>query len=333
MKAISLFSGAGGDSIGLKNAGLNVIAFSEFNRDAVQTHLEAFPESKWIGSKVKGDITKIPDSEFQFEQIKLIFAGFPCQGFSNAGKKDVSDPRNKLFYEFLRVVKLVQPEWIMGENVSGLLTRKTDDGKSKVIDVIQQEFASIGYTLSCKVYDVSEAGVSQSRKRLLLIGNRLNIPFTMPEFNLPKQGIRQYIEESLEGALETSLDPPPECIFPIGEHIELSGTPHSYLVLKHPDLISFTKRISPHHSEILDLSKPSKTIICAYSFQPRLYVCLKKPSGKKYVRCLLNSELAQIQGFPKDHPFKGSEASIKKQIGNAVPSKIVELLTRSILEI
>jgi site-specific DNA-cytosine methylase len=48
---------------------------------------------------------------------------------------------------------------------------------------------------------------------------------------------------------------------------------------------------------------------------------------------LLNSELAQIQGFPKDHPFKGSEASIKKQIGNAVPSKIVELLTRSILEI
>ena len=333
MKAISLFSGAGGDSIGLKNAGLNVIAFSEYNRDAVQTHLEAFPESKWIGSKVKGDITKIPDSEFDFQNIKLIFAGFPCQGFSNAGKKDVSDPRNKLFYEFLRVVNLVQPEWIMGENVSGLLTRKTDDGNSKVIDVIQQEFASIGYTLSCKIYDVSEAGVSQSRKRLLLIGNRLNIPFVMPEFNLPKQGIRQYIEESLEGALETPLDPPPECVLPIAEHMEPTGTPHSYLILKHPDLISFTKRISPHHSEILDLSKPSKTIICAYSFQPRLYVCLKKPSGKRYVRCLLNSELAQIQGFPKDHPFKGSEASIKKQIGNAVPSKIVELLTRSILEI
>jgi len=332
MEAISLFSGAGGDSIGIKHAGINVVAFSEFNKDAIKTHLAAFPESKLLGSTVKGDITKIPDSEFEnFKNIKLVFAGFPCQGFSNAGKKDVNDPRNKLFYEFLRVVRIVKPEWIMGENVSGLLTRKTDDGQHKVIDVIKKEFEDVGYSLSCKIYDVSDVGVPQARKRLLLIGNRLNIKFEMPVFTLPKQGIRGIIEETLDGAIETSLEPPPQCIFKIQKELEITGSPHSYLCLKHPDLISFGKRISPHHSEILDLNSPCKTIICAYTFQPRLYVCIQTPT-KKYVRCLTNNELAQIQSFPKDYPFKGSDSSIKKQIGNAVPSKIVEQLVKSILE-
>jgi DNA (cytosine-5)-methyltransferase 1 len=335
MNAISLFSGAGGDSLGLKDAGLNVVAFSEFNKDAIQTHLEAFPGSVLLGKDFKGDITKIPDSEFEVykDTIKIVFAGFPCQGFSNAGKKDINDPRNKLFYEFLRVVKIINPEWIIGENVSGLLTRKTDDGQTKVIDVIKKEFLDIGYNLECKVYDVSDAGVSQSRKRLILIGNRKNITFSMPEFNLKKQGLVHIIENSLDGAIETSLNPPNECIFKLEEELVPSGTPHSYLLLKHPQLISFGKRISPHHSEILDLNKPCKTVICAYTFQPRLYVCLETPSKKRFVRCLLNKELAQIQGFPKDHPFKGSDSSIKKQIGNAVPSTLIKYLTQFILEI
>ena len=81
MNAISLFSGAGGDSLGLKDAGLNVVAFSEFNKDAIQTHLEAFPGSVLLGKDFKGDITKIPDSEFEVykDTIKIVFAGFPCQ--------------------------------------------------------------------------------------------------------------------------------------------------------------------------------------------------------------------------------------------------------------
>lgn len=334
MNAISLFSGAGGDSLGMKYAGLNVVAFSEFNKDAIKTHQAAFPDSVWLGSTVKGDISKIVDSEFEpyADKIKLVFAGFPCQGFSNAGKKDENDPRNKMFYQFLRVVKIVKPDWIMGENVSGLLTRKTDDGKTKVIDVIKSEFESIGYTLSCKVYDVSTAGVSQTRKRLFMIGNKLEIPFVMPTFSLPKQGIRNYIEPTLDGAIETTLIPPSECIYMIPE-LEVSGTPHPYLVIKHPDLISFGKRISPHHAEILDLNKPCKTIICAYTFQPRLYVCLQTPSGKRFVRCLVSQELAQIQGFPRTHPFVGNSSSITKQIGNAVPAKMIELLTNSILQI
>lgn len=332
--AISLFSGAGGDTLGIQQAGIRVVAFSENNRKCVDTHRQAWPDSKWLGEGVKGDITKIPDSEFEAYKGKIfiVFAGFPCQGFSNAGKKDVNDPRNRMFYEFLRVVRIVQPQWIMGENVAGLLTRKTDDGESKVIDVIAKEFGDIGYPVQYKVYDMSTAGVPQSRKRLAIIGNRMGLPFTMPNLQEPKRGLRDIMEPSMEGAIETTLDIPPECAVQVPEDAEPIGIPHPFMIRKHNEnLISFRKRDSPIHSEVLDLRNPCKTLICAYTFQPRLYVGLVKPSGKRYIRCLTTREAAQIQGFPADHPFAGSRDDIIKQCGNAVPSQFVREMVQAML--
>lgn len=330
--AISLFSGAGGDSLGMERAGLKVVAFSENNAKAVATHKAAWPESKWLGESVKGDISKIADEELTpyTDKIFMVFAGFPCQGFSNAGKKDTSDPRNRMFHQFLRVAEIVRPQWIMGENVAGLLTKKTDDGASSVIDVIQARFTEIGYPIVFNVYDMSNVGVSQSRKRLVLIGNRMSIPFVLPTFAMPKKGLLEIAEPSMEGAIETTLDIPPECAVSVPDDAEPTGTPHPYMVLKHgQNLISFRKRDSPLHSEVLDLRKPCKTLICAYTFQPRLYIGLIKPNGKRYIRCLTVREAAQIQGFPADHPFAGSRDDAIKQIGNAVPSQfIAELVTR-----
>jgi DNA (cytosine-5)-methyltransferase 1 len=332
--AISLFSGAGGDTLGMENAGIKVVAFSENNKDCILTHKAQFPESKLLGESVKGDISKIPDTEFEAYtgKIHVVFAGFPCQGFSNAGKKDANDPRNKMFHQFLRVVNIVKPTWIIGENVSGLLTKKTDDGDSKVMDVIQEHFTDIGYPLKYKVYDMSSLGVPQSRKRLLMIGNCKHIPFEMPEFKEAKKGLQHIVQPVLENAMECSLDPPKDCVVSIPEDIEPQGTPHPYLVKKYTEgLISFSKRDSPIHSEVLNLNNPCKTIICAYTFQPRHYVCLKKPSGKTYIRCLTVSELGQIQGFPKDYPFKGSQDAMIKQIGNAVPSTCIKKIVETVI--
>lgn len=335
MDAISLFSGAGGDTLGMMRANLNVVAFSENNRDAIQTHMSMFPESKWLGSSVKGDITKIPDAEFEQYRgkIRVVFAGFPCQGFSHAGKKRADDPRNKLFYEFLRAVRLIQPDWIIGENVAGLLSRKTDDGNGRVIDVIQQEFSDIGYPLAFKVYDLTSVGVAQKRKRFIMVGNRLNVPYSLPDFNDTPRGIREYIQPTLEGAVEYTLaHPPDECIHDIPQ-TSVSGTAHPYLLKKLSDgEISFGKRVSPTHAQIMDLGKPSNTIICAYSFQPRLFVCLRTPDKKLFIRCMTPTELGQIQGFSKEHTFSGSLPSVVKQIGNAVPAPLIERLARSFLE-
>jgi DNA (cytosine-5)-methyltransferase 1 len=333
--AISLFSGAGGDTIGMEAAGVKVVAFSENNKSCVNTHKTAFPDSKWLGEKVKGDISKIPDEEFQpyTDKLFMVFAGFPCQGFSNAGKKDVSDPRNRMFHQFLRVVRITRPEWIMGENVAGLLTKKTDDGESKVIDVIQTYFSEIGYPIVFNVYDMKTVGVSQSRKRLAIIGNRLSIQFQLPVFTETVRGLQDIVETTLEGAIETSLPIPPECLVPVPQEMEITGRPHPFMVLKHEEnLISFGKRDSSIHSEVLDIRKPCKTLICAYTFQPRLYIGLQKPDGKKYIRCLTIREAAQIQGFPVDHPFQGSHDDIIKQIGNAVPGRFIHRMVEAMIQ-
>ena len=91
---------------------------------------------------------KTDDKEFTKykDVVNLIFAGFPCQGFSNAGKKKINDPRNTLFKEFLRATKIIKPKYIIGENVKGLLTRKTETGE-KYIDIIVREFQIIGYNV------------------------------------------------------------------------------------------------------------------------------------------------------------------------------------------
>lgn len=332
--AISLFSGAGGDTIGMENAGLKVVAFSENNAKCVSTHKDMFPDSKWLGEGVKGDISKIPDSEFEpyANKLFMVFAGFPCQGFSNAGKKNINDPRNRMFHQFLRVVQITKPEWIMGENVAGLLTKKTDDGQSKVIDIIQEHFSEIGYPVVFNVYDMSNVGVPQARKRLAIVGNRLSIPFQLPVFNIAKKGIRDIMEPTLENAIETDLSLPSECVVEISDDMTPTGTPHPFMVLKHSEnLISFRKRDSPIHSEVLDLRKPCKTVICAYTFQPRLYVGLRKPNGKTYIRCLTIMEAAQIQGFPATHVFSGSRDDAIKQIGNAVPAKFVTSMVQAML--
>jgi len=122
-KAISLFSGMGGDSLGIVNAKWKLVAYSEKDKIFRETHDLNF-KCDLLGN---GDITKTPDSEFEKHNgsVKLIFAGFPCQGFSNAGKKQADDPRNTLFKEFLRASRLIQPDYIIGENVMGLKTKYT----------------------------------------------------------------------------------------------------------------------------------------------------------------------------------------------------------------
>ena len=108
IKAISLFSGMGGDSLGMETAGVRVIAYSENDRMAIKSHNANFPDSVLLGSPSnRYNLTRIPDSEFTpyRGQVNLIFAGFPCQGFSQGGKKLPSDPRNTLFREFVLAKK------------------------------------------------------------------------------------------------------------------------------------------------------------------------------------------------------------------------------------
>ena len=177
MKAISLFSGMGGDSLGMKKAGFEVIAHSEINPVFQQTHKVNFPDCQLIGT---GDLSKTTDDELAsfagdpLGPVDLIFAGFPCQGFSNAGQKKVNDPRNTLFKEFLRATKIIQPNYIIGENVKGLLSRKNFEGRN-YIDLIKESFEEEGYKIFYETLLASDYGLPQKRERLFIVGIKESI--------------------------------------------------------------------------------------------------------------------------------------------------------------
>jgi DNA (cytosine-5)-methyltransferase 1 len=278
-----------------------------------------------------------------------------CQGFSNAGKKAVDDPRNTLFLEFLRATKLLEPSLIIGENVKGLLSRKTSTGEL-YIDVIVAEFEKIGYNVLYQVFKTEKFNVPQSRERLIIIGVKKDNPYGWtPKFPTEMKcnpNLKSIVKYSMEGAVK--VDPnwfaeiPKECI--ISDLLDTKVYPdnngaHPYLMSminadeasrfysgkQHDYLFSFGKRNSPIHCEIVDIRQPSKTIICTYDHQPRLYVPIQNASGC-YLRMFTADELKQIQGFPSDYKLCGNMKEQIVQIGNAVPPPLIKAVVEKIIK-
>jgi len=352
MKAISLFSGMGGDSLGIEDAGFNVVAYSEKEFVFRKTHDMNFPLSILIeDTKGGSDITKIPDSEFEKYTVDLVFAGFPCQGFSNAGKKDINDVRNTLFREFLRCVKIVKPKYIIGENVKGLLTRRDKD-KNLYIDVIVKEFQDAGYQVEYKLFKTDKYGIPQKRERLIIAGIRDDGDNPKVEFPTEIKGVpnlKTIVKFNMMGTIKIEIDDfdmttiPDECILVDMSNTENELNPHPYLTLKSKtrgetyagktwkSLLSFGKRDSPIHCEIIDIRKPCKTVICTYGHQPRFFVPLRNQNGY-FLRCLLPDELKQIQGFPVDYQISGSISKQITQIGNAVPPPLIRQVINSLIK-
>jgi DNA (cytosine-5)-methyltransferase 1 len=355
--AISLFSGLGGDSLGLKQAGCDVIAYNELKPKFCESHQANFPNCELIKDGEVLDISKISDACFAKYKGKtdILFAGFPCQGFSNAGKKKDNDPRNTLFREFLRAATLIEPSMIIGENVKGLLSKKTEQAGVSYIDVIVAEFEKLGYEVKHQVCKADQYGVPQKRERLIIVGTKKGNPHGwVPKFPEPlktKPNLKNIVAYSMEGSLK--VDPslfegiPAECILTDMSdnkpYLE-NNKAHPYLVGKltadeskrtytgktHPTLFSFGKRGSPIHCEIVNIKQAAKTIICTYDHQPRFFVPLKNPSGT-YLRMLLPDELKQIQGFPPEHIVMGSQKEKIIQIGNAVPPPLIKAIVEAMI--
>jgi DNA (cytosine-5)-methyltransferase 1 len=371
-RAISLFSGCGGDTLGLENANYKVVAFSEFKASAIKTHQLVFPDSVHLVNPINQcpDILTIPPKVFEPYKgtIDVLVAGCPCQGFSHAGKKNPGDPRNELIHQVLRVANIVQPTWIVFENVKGLMARTGTDPETKqsrlVIDIIKDLFKRNGYNTTNKIIQVTDAGVPQKRQRLILIAHRSTETKLYPHIpwhritsypSIPT--IRHILQHHLYNATEftkvpADLDPR---FWITTTATEPTGTPHPNLVrlvkglrnasskeieanpqiadlITEPNgLISFGKRSGGYHGEVLDPDQPSKTIICTYNLCPRLFVGLRNPTINKYwLRTLTPSELGQIQGFPADYPWQGTEKEAIIQIGNAIPPPLMERIVNAL---
>ena len=301
MRVISLFSGAGGMDLGFTRAGHTIVWANDHDEDCVRTYHHNIGAHVVLGDIKEISSSAIPDGD-------IVIGGFPCQGFSRANlKRSPDDTRNRLYLEFVRIVEEKQPAYLVAENVRGLLS--IDDGR--VIDMIVNDFAAVGYAISYSVVNMADFGVPQTRRRVIILGSRRGVGerarITLPESTHARHPT--VTDEQPWVTVGEALAHVPE---PNGNHGLLNHVCSSYKVTNR-DFIGHRRT---------DPTKPSPTILARGD--GRGGVCaLQHPRNH---RRLSVRESAIIQSFPLGFELFGSMNSMYRQVGNAVPPLFAERL-------
>ncbi|MEM7555789.1 MAG: DNA cytosine methyltransferase [Cyanobacteria bacterium P01_A01_bin.84] len=303
---LDLFCGAGGMTQGLFQAGLQPLASVEINKIASATHKRNFPQSHHFC----GDIEKFDTitwlEKINSPEIHLVVGGPPCQGFSVAGKRDPKDPRNRLFYEFIRIVSEVRPWYVVMENVPGILTMQ----KGNVRTAISKAFQSIGYeNVSVAILESAAYGIPQIRPRAIFIANRFGMINPYPKPQLSPQDYKP-----IESAIS---DLPAYTRIPEINH---EWTKHS------PEYMERIAKVPPGGSLYEKYTDAFKR---QYPGLPSMTV--KENHGGTHIHPHLNRvisarEMARLQSFPDSFIFEGTMKKAMWQIGNAVPPHLAECI-------
>lgn len=185
MRSIDLFSGAGGLSCGLQQAGIKPILANEWVPQFANTYKINHPDTEII----VGDVREVSETNLKRKlgvsdgEVDLVAGGPPCQGFSiNAPIRTLDDERNHLFKDFLRVVSSIKPKAVLIENVPGIISL----GRGTVVEQIYEELRAMGYAVKHRILFAGHYGVPQMRFRTVFIGIRNfkgDITFPDPEYN------------------------------------------------------------------------------------------------------------------------------------------------------
>jgi DNA (cytosine-5)-methyltransferase 1 len=355
---IDLFAGCGGMTQGFLDEGFRPIKAVEWDRAAASTYAANFGESHmhW------GDIADVADDEIPFADV--VIGGPPCQGFSNLGRKDVNDPRNKLWKQFLRFVQIAQPDVFVIENVQRF--QKSAEFQL-LVDEADHGMIS-DYELSTGVLLAANFGVAQRRPRTIVIGSRVGkVPLPIPTHAKdglgglkPWETVRSRIEALPERPATTNLPATTAEFF--GEAIPGEfkwldlhiGRKPSELSLKRYDSVppgggrfDVPEELLPRcwrekasgTTDVMGRMRwdaPSLTIRTEF-FKPEKGQYLhpqwdSKRKSRRVNRVITHLEAALLQDFPEDFLWCGSKIEIAKQIGNAVPVGLARAIARQARE-
>ncbi len=338
MKAISFFSGAGGLDVGFKNAGFDILWANDFDKDACRTYHEN------IGNHIHcGDINLLKSTLYKnIKNVDVLFGGPPCQGFSVAGKMDPHDPRSKHIWTFSEIVEICQPEAFVMENVKAL-------GQLKKWEPLREEllqaFRKSGYMVSFLILNSAEFNVPQARERVFFIGFKGNSTIVpdLTKMIQPYKSTSPTVREALSildkagtgnnrSTCKAKITIAPNPIMRkspyagmlfngLGRPVKIDGycatLPATMGGNKTPIIDEealYNKRenwIENYHKKILEGLDP-----------------LPFQEAPKRLRRLTLQEAGILQTFPIDYKFYGSQSSIFKQIGNAVPCNLAFAVAR-----
>lgn len=346
LKAISLFAGAGGCSLGFSRYGIRILSAYDICKEAVDTYNLNFP-----GNRCKQKDLSVCD--FNQERLELglergsldlIIGGPPCQGFTTAGKRDDNDPRNRLLENYVKALDIFYPRWFMMENVEGILTTT----KGNFLLECVSEMIRLGYTLCIKKVYMQEFGIPQRRKRVIIIGNREGKKFIFPQqIKYATGNIYRNGTTTLRNAISNLENKDIESINHIRKWetgIKMKRIQHLRMGQSMKDLpselqhTSFAKRASRRVSDGTPSEKrggaPTGLKRLIYD-EPSLTITGSAPSEFIHPtenRMLTIRECARIQAFPDDFIFVRSDAQQAQLIGNAIPPLFANRMARQIFE-
>lgn len=341
---VSLFSGGMGLDLGLEAAGFQAAVCNEIDASSVKTIRRNRPKIPVVDTSIAEINLETLEAAAgkRLTNIDLVAGGPPCQAFSVYGKRlGTVDQRGMLIYEFVRMVKELQPKTFLMENVRGLhsmaivpktalkdqtISRELAEHGSLLREVFKR-FEAIGYRVDCFIVNAVNYGAPQIRERLICIGNRFNQQAEFPQpcySNRPEDKLPAF--RPLGDAIGPGfVDPDPDCM-------DFSPRKLKYLAMV-PAGGNWRSLPIPIQQESMGKAWYLKGGRSAYwrklsfEFPSPTVVTMPNHAGTSMchpdkLRALTVGELAAIQEFPNDWMFMGKATDKCRQIGNAVPVRL-----------
>ncbi|GAB3024727.1 DNA cytosine methyltransferase [Oleiagrimonas citrea] len=318
LKAIDLFSGAGGLSFGLRDAGWDVVAALEYDKVAMATHAHNMPEMDHLWE----DVRQVSFKRYR-GAIDLVAGGPPCQPFSVSGKQLGHGDLRDMVPEFVRAVREVKPKAFLMENVAGLATSRFRSYLEERLD----DLRALGYDVQWTVLNAADYGVPQKRQRLIIVGTSEPTEFAFPE---PTHGGRRKRHVSVARALKGCPEDEPNTARVVyAKNPILRRSPYAGMLLN-------------GKGRPLDMKAPSFTIPASAGGN-RTHIL--DPDGviERYHEHLISGgkprrgdvegcsrltvrQSARLQAFPDNFEFVGRKSQRYAQIGNAVPPALATIV-------
>lgn len=329
-RVIDLFAGAGGLTVGFRAAGFEPIFAVEIEPAAARTYAANFGAHVHTG----------PIEEVQtFPAADVVIGGPPCQGFSPLGRDRDHHSRvalNGLWKEYLRAVRQVRPEVFVVENVPEFLK---SDQFATFLDTFGTDPDLSEYVVEYRVLNAADYGVPQRRRRGIVLGSRVGPPIWPTKTHGPDADPPRPYASVREAIGDLALEPTNEDLHwgrnPLPMSVERymavpEGGNRFDLAANRPDLLPACWANKPTGTTDvfgrLWWDKPSFTIRTEFF----------KPEKGRYLhpqahRPITHREAARLQTFPDDFRFTGSKIEVARQIGNAVPPRLAEMVARAVL--
>lgn len=361
LTAIDLFCGAGGLSEGFRQAGFSVLAGNDFFESAGETFKATHPKAKFFGGPIQ-DISAeklLAETGLQRGELTCLVGGPPCQAFSVYNhQRGMHDARASLFHEYLRMVEGLHPQWVVMENVTGMLSAGDGEAARTILSSLQ----ALGYNVEWRVLKAEEYGVPQERRRVVFLGNRIGAPIAWPQ-PTHGEGLSPYVtvwdaigdlprlengelpngpvkyrtapsssyQQQLRGNAVKVSNHQASKLAPINQqrmqHIPEGGSwrdiPHELLPagMKKARRCDHTKRYGRLRKDGL-----SSTVLTKCDIHWGAYI---HPDQN---RSLTVREAARLQSFPDWFEFAGPRTEQYIQVGNAVPPLLGRKIAEAVLE-